>query len=902
MDLNRHFPFTAFRTKQNVSKSKLGGEFAKKGWNDFSTGFSENASSHVQHITFTKGEESIKKKHKIDPEVFKKQILTEGRKTAKRKLIIEYKEADFFTSKAKDLCSLIQKKSLQSENRKDPNTHNFKRCPNSVFLEVQNIQDSFQQTKLTHQPKFHVKSSSEFSQNFITDLVAKKASGQENVPKKNGVSACQFISGENDFTHSISIKKVQKTNVFSDLYSSLAKRNSTVNNNLSELITNSEVSPSHIKKNCDKIKSCDDVKLQIRSGKVFFTSQNNNASFNLTALLGDESSKNKGSSWLQSLQTSGTEVPQEDTVGRKRIRNILPGGFAEQMLKLQRIEKSEEVIWDHNVDSSRRKAGKSFPLMLTSVSSTADLVIAKCLSLQTESPESCTEKADPCEEDSFVEQSNEVSSQSRASKSVVVLLKKAVFNKLHLKVRSIFHLYPPWQTLHLPLISHPVILCAKFIDFDLGEREAMQDKMSYNHPSLLSVSSSSTSTSNQASSCFSDIFYQWEQPMSLSGRIQRIWKVEATNKNIFPITSIPNHSRYSLLIQEQNGTFCELALSSTQFLPHSWKEFMSQAEGKCYKFHNLHVIRRFSLKKHPQLTRVLDSLSRYQDDGKGLKQEFYYQLAFPGGSDIPEAVDDEGFPAYRAVSIQPLANLFQETNIQRFTCMGKIIFQFKKTLYLCDDSVPKYMQLKSLFPVASNSSVGSLVLIRDAQFLEGCLFLDNYSSFIQVSEESQINERLKKLCEDRFYRLADINLQGVIPSINVASENSIFVFVTGEVVSVDENNALSWLQCNLCFSENLVQDSNLVIYCENCLQVVPKPVLNVKMSVICKCSPHVKAEVELLSRTTKRILQINEDTHQPQCSVGDVLGKHIGPLFCSIKSSTTVDGVKHFHTLEVDTS
>ncbi|GBN72701.1 hypothetical protein AVEN_62491-1, partial [Araneus ventricosus] len=114
---------------------------------------------------------------------------------------------------------------------------------------------------------------------------------------------------------------------------------------------------------------------------------------------------------------------------------------------------------------------------------------------------------------------------------------------------------------------------------------------------LLSVSSSSTSTFNQASNYFDEIFYQWEQPISLSGRIQRIWKVQTTNKNIFPFTSIPNHFRYSLLIQEQNGLFYELVLSSAHFLSDIWKELVSQAEGKCYEFHNLRVIRRLCLKK-----------------------------------------------------------------------------------------------------------------------------------------------------------------------------------------------------------------------------------------------------------------------------------------------------------------
>ncbi|XP_055946684.1 uncharacterized protein LOC129979368 isoform X2 [Argiope bruennichi] len=885
-DLPRHFPFSTFRTKQNVSKSKLGGEFARKGWNDFSTGFLKKASFQVGQMLFTK-EGLIQKKPISDLKILKKQDFVKEYKIRKRKPSIEHKEVDYFTSEAIDFCNLIQKKSLQSENQKDLITDSLNMCQNSLFLELQNIQDSFQDRKLTHQPKLHVKSSFECNTNFISGLAAKKTEEQENVPKKNQVTACQFIFQENDFSHSVPVRKIKKTNIVSDLYPFIGKKDATVIDSSSKPITNSNLIHSYPRKN-HQIRN--DVYFLRDTRKLFLPDQNRNknASFNLSAFLLDESSKNKGSSWLQSLQTSDAEVALEDAAGKKRIRNILPGGFAEQMLKLQRMEKSEEVIWDHNA-SMKKKTGKSLSLKLTSVSSSSDIVIANCLSFQTETSKCHIDK-----------ELGEVPAEFKQSERVVVLLKENIFNKLHLKIQSVFHLYPPWQALYLPQVSCSLILSAKFIDLNSIEDNLIQDKISYNHPRLLPMSSSSTITSYQASNCFDENFYHWKQPKSLCARIQRIWKVEGTNKNIFPFASITNYCRYSLLIQDQNGLFYELVLSSTHFLPQFWKEFILQAEGKCYEFQNLYSVNRLCLKKYPKLSRVLESLSLLQNDGKCLKQEIYHQLAFNDCSVTPKAISEKGFPSFCSVPLQLLSSLFEEMNTQRFTFIGKIIFQFQKTLYLCDDSIPKSVQLESLFPLPSEPSlVGSLVLIRDAQCLEGCLFLDNYSSFIQLSEDSQMDESLKQSCGKRFNQLTNVNLQNVIP---FELENSTFVFITGEVVGVDENNAISWLQCNLCFSEKLVQDSNSVIYCENCFHIVPKPVLNVRMSVICQHSPHVRAEVKLLSSTIKRILQIKDDIHQPQCKIGDVLGKKIGPLFCYIKNSTIVGGVKQFHALEVETS
>ncbi|KFM62340.1 hypothetical protein X975_16240, partial [Stegodyphus mimosarum] len=112
---------------------------------------------------------------------------------------------------------------------------------------------------------------------------------------------------------------------------------------------------------------------------------------------------------------------------------------------------------------------------------------------------------------------------------------------------------------------------------------------------------------------------------------------------------------------------------------------------------------------------------------------------------------------------------------------------------------------------------------------------------------------------------------------------------------------MSWLECSFCFKDNLLQDANSVIYCEDCSHIVPKPILNVKMEVVI-CDQNVPSsilKIQLLPSTVKSLLQISEDVFQPQCSITDVLGKKIGPLCCYIRASEKSGEKKIFHLTEI---
>ncbi|GFQ91356.1 uncharacterized protein TNCT_387391 [Trichonephila clavata] len=368
--------------------------------------------------------------------------------------------------------------------------------------------------------------------------------------------------------------------------------------------------------------------------------------------------------------------------------------------------------------------------------------------------------------------------------------------------------------------------------------------------------------------------------------------------------------RYLLLLQEKSGTFHEIVLFFYHSLPNVWRDFLSCCEGKCYTFSNLHVIQRLCSNRHQQFFKFLKLLSSHENKitELNMKQKFCYQLMFNSIFDVPEAMSGEGFPDYYAVSIEPLVILFRGTPIQRFSCIGKVLFQYSGMLYISDESLlhcnpPKYMQIRFLSPLKEKSFVGSSVYVKEALFLEGCLLLDNYSKFRLLSESSDIDEELKLLSKIKLRQLAKVNLQSIICPISANSRVFEFVTVKGEVTDVDESSALTWLQCNLCLHENLVQDSNLVIYCEDCSRVVPKPILNVKMEVTlsCICVPSIIVQIQLLSTTVKRILQIREDNYQPKCNVSDVLGKKIGPLFGYIKRCSTVRNIQVFHVSEIST-
>ncbi|GFY69257.1 uncharacterized protein TNIN_377561 [Trichonephila inaurata madagascariensis] len=913
-NLQCQIPFLNFKTKQHVSKSKLGEELVKKGWNVFTSGFSQN-NAKEQVNPFVKGKETIITKLEWDPEVLRKQVLAEGYKSKKRKPV-ELK-AEFISHRTKSLCTLAHEKSFQQHAIKEK-CHPLKKCTNPVFLEVQNIQNSFHQNESGNLAKPAIKFSSNSCGDFNSENGPKRNKGQENVPKKGNPSQIPITLPSDKFLSSMSVQKVKKIN-FCSIQSLEMNDNSLIKPDIHDkkttdvklLTINTE---SRMKKEVEGFK---DLKFHLTAVNVVDMKIPNVHSLKPFTLEEEESSGNKGSSWVQSLVHIDNEgTSYEDPIGKRKIRNIIPGGFAEQVVKLQRREKSEKVIWEHKIDRNNKKgAGNTLSLILISVLWIHDFVIAKCVHSQPQASDShrCL-ISDSEEKTGLTYQFNETNNIVVQSKIVIVLFKKSIFCKLHLKIQSMFQICPPWQTLFLPSMSCPIILCASFIDFDPPTSDSSKfnqavDKNLFLVSDLIQMTKPKSLVHRQDSFCPDELFFKSEEPVSLLARVQRIWKLE--NRKL-PSKSVSNYLGYLLLLQEKGGTFHEILLFFCHSLPNVWRDFVSCCEGKCYTFSNLHVIQRLCSNRHLQFFKFLKLISSHENKITELnvKQEFCYQLMFNSISDVPKGVSGERFPDYCAVSIQPLVALFRGTPIQRFSCIGKVLFQYSGMLYISDESLllcnpPKYMQIQFLSPLKEKSSfVGSSVYVKEALFLEGCLLLDNYSKFRLLSESSDIDEELKLLSKIKLRQLAKVNLQSIISPISANSRVSEFITVEGEVTDVDESSALTWLQCNLCLHENLVQDSNLVIYCEDCSRVVPKPILNVKMVVTlsCICKPSIVVQIQLLSITIKKILQISEDNYQPKCNVSDVLGKKIGPLFGYIKRCSTERNIQIFHVSEISTS
>ncbi|GFT41885.1 uncharacterized protein TNCV_1667392 [Trichonephila clavipes] len=310
-------------TKQHVSKSKLSEELVKKGWNVFTSGFSQN-NANEQVNPFVKGKETIITKPEWDHEVLRKQILTEGDKSKKRKPVIELK-AEFISHRAKSFCTFAHEKSFQQHAIKEK-CHPLKKCTNPVFLEVQNIQNSFHQNESGNLAKPAIKFSSNSCGDFNSENGPKRNKGQENVQKKGNPSQIPITLPSDKFLSSMSVQKVKKIN-FCGIQSLEMNDNSLIKPDTHDkkttdvklLTINTE---SRMKKEVEGFK---DFKFHLTAVNVVDMKKPNVHSLKPFTLDEEESSGNKGSSWVQSLVHIDNEgTSYEDPIGKKKIRNIIP--------------------------------------------------------------------------------------------------------------------------------------------------------------------------------------------------------------------------------------------------------------------------------------------------------------------------------------------------------------------------------------------------------------------------------------------------------------------------------------------------------------------------------------------------------------------------------------------------
>ncbi|GFU20923.1 uncharacterized protein NPIL_498601, partial [Nephila pilipes] len=211
-----------------------------------------------------------------DPEILRKQILAEGYKSLKRKPVFELEE-EFFSHKAKTLCTYALKKSFKHKTIKKLQSHPLKKCTNSVFLEVQNIQSSFLQNGSKSLSKPDIKFFSDFNGGFNPETVQKKSGGQENVPKKSKPFQNPIIPEPDKFLLSMTVQKVQKTNLCC-VQTLEMKNNSLLKPSMHDKIMNDAKLPIINSESREKnlVKSFKDLKFLLDAGNVVLDKKNCN--------------------------------------------------------------------------------------------------------------------------------------------------------------------------------------------------------------------------------------------------------------------------------------------------------------------------------------------------------------------------------------------------------------------------------------------------------------------------------------------------------------------------------------------------------------------------------------------------------------------------------------------------
>ncbi|KFM62341.1 hypothetical protein X975_16241, partial [Stegodyphus mimosarum] len=138
-------------------------------------------------------------------------------------------------------------------------------------------------------------------------------------------------------------------------------------------------------------------------------------------------------------------------------------------------------------------------------------------------------------------------------------------------------------------------------------------------------------------------FSRWKY-VTLTARIQRIWENKISSRSRENCINLGDHTSFVLLLQTQEGIFCELCIKSNFLYSQTlWSEIIENGEGRCYTFHDLFVTHRYHCKKYLQLFQVIHTLSQKQADFEHFcvpLKKFCYQF-MPSTISNVTAVDEE---------------------------------------------------------------------------------------------------------------------------------------------------------------------------------------------------------------------------------------------------------------------
>ncbi|XP_033125279.1 DNA repair-scaffolding protein-like isoform X2 [Anneissia japonica] len=652
-------------------------------------------------------------------------------------------------------------------------------------------------------------------------------------------------------------------------------------------------------------------------------------------------SPRKGSNLLNMLkqQMKSPETTEEDNPldSAKKKSKFIRGGLADRLQKLISRERSSIAMWKHRMqdlknDVTTQASSKAVTVSLQKVQFHHGLYVCECLDVS----------------------NNEDTKQSRLH----VLFSTSTAKQCHIAQGSIVTIYPPWQRLNLPSYTEPVLLCTHYCRL-VGQETEAETQAHTSHQTTrkkMLFDSLPSVDSVMARPILEEVSIQEVRPiivedevsdsildsiadsghslhgMYIRATVQRVCRYNI-NQNEQLNNIVKTIQRWSLLLQDIRGVFCEVQLPDGCHGEDTWKQCFD-GEGKTFIFKGAKVSQRTNRSRSVRLFSMLDSmwppsdeiLARFNSQSESSQRinslpapNFCYILTIESQQGSlkmskkqhtiykPTAICKLKRTGNWATRISIYAKVVHVTPastdrqvLKRISitdvslqdgCQGKVNGDSSEHK-ACDVTCFAYrcLLVEPSCVVETDLTTSHMLLFKDI-FVEndGSMHADNYSRMLKV-DKPQMHEELKHISVH-------------LCPLEVNSNQHDLVSVQGKIIGVDESSAYHWPLCEQCGSDKLhaVASLNETFYCEVCQQNFVSTATRMFLEVYIKCESVEKAQIKLQLQqlSIERILPpITPEIKLQGFDLQSIMGKSIGPINAIVREISAVP--KQFMLEEIE--
>ncbi|KAI8504481.1 hypothetical protein Bbelb_175990 [Branchiostoma belcheri] len=396
--------------------------------------------------------------------------------------------------------------------------------------------------------------------------------------------------------------------------------------------------------------------------------------------------------------------------------------------------------------------------------------------------------------------------------------------------------------------------------------------------------------------------------------------------------------RWHLLLEDGHGVFCELQVPNVLLQEEGWAACLHGGEGKEWVFSGLRVTHRANRGRMPTLFSLIDSVwsdstareswASQQDSEQSentyvgiptcLPPSFcYLVLARSGESrvepstdnltgslrDKSEKLEDSSVsPVYKSPQVVTLADSEETTaDSARISLYVKLRFwrsqpsedtsftrETGHVILVWDGSTADSSQPYSKITVRQSCVIpeqvldlmkqpGANLFLKDLLWERGrVLTADVCSVLHQACPEGFVTEWWKQVTPPHVWNSLTApgtpGLQVITSSTNLHS----LVQVQGQVLSVDEDTAFSWPECDTCGNNKLIEQGSS-LQCPSCDKTVTEPLTRMSLEVYVDCPSLEKSgivKIKLLQDSIQQLLsnqQADDEGYELQAVLGQEL-------------------------------